>query len=395
MMVCDDDDYRYTYSLLSLIAQSRKLLSLFFIRSIIDIPVFLKMSTMEAVRYNGANKPLTLELIPKPTPSSDQILVKVEAAALCHTELHFADGTLDLGVKPMTLGHEAVGTIVEVGDSVPSSRIGERVIVYYYVGCGKCRWCRKGEEQICNSLQAEYGFISDGGLADYLVAPSRNAVVLPDTLSFVDAAPIGCGVTTAVHAAKLAEVKEGEYALVYGCNGVGFGLIQLLKNELRVEKVIIVARSEAKRAKALELGADVAIDGTDPSTVAAAVREATNGEGADVIFECVGRRETMDACVGWAGALGRRGRLVMVGYHAGDEHEFRYHPVPMIVYEQNILGSVGATLEDLKQAVDLVGTGKIKTVVDCTLPLSRFQEGLDKIKSCDCIGKIVCLPCTE
>jgi propanol-preferring alcohol dehydrogenase len=350
---------------------------------------------MEAVRYNGANKPLTLESIPKPTPSSDQVLVKVEAAALCHTELHFADGTLDLGVKPMTLGHEAVGTIVAVGDSVTSSRIGERVIVYYYVGCGTCRWCRKGEEQICNSLQAEYGFISDGGLADYLAAPSRNAVVLPDTLSFIDAAPIGCGVTTAVHAAKLADVKEGEYALVYGCNGVGFGLVQLLKNELRVEKIIVVARSEAKRAKALELGADVAIDGTDPSTVAAAVREATNGEGADVIFECVGRRETMDACVGWAGALGKRGRLVMVGYHAGDEHEFRYHPVPMIVYEQQILGSVGATLEDLKQAVDLVGTGKVKTIVDCTLPLSRFQEGLDKIKSCECIGKVVCLPCTE
>jgi len=352
-------------------------------------------TTMDAVRYNGANEPLTFEQIPTPTPAPNEVLVKVSAAALCHTELHFANGTLDLGVKPITLGHETVGIITAVGESIPDSRIGERVILYYYVGCGSCRWCAKGDEQICNDLQAEYGFISDGGLAEYVTAPSRNAVVLPDAISFVDAAPIGCGVTTAVHAAKLATVQKGECAVVYGCNGVGFGLVQMLKNEIEVGKVIVVARSESKREKALELGADVAIDGTDASSVAAAVRDATGGDGADVIFECVGRRETMDACVGWAGALGKRGRLVMVGYCAGDEHEFRYHPMPMIVYEQKILGSVGATLEDLERAVDLVGSGKIKTVVDCTLPLSQFEEGLEKIKNCDCVGKIVCLPGTD
>jgi len=168
-----------------------------------------------------------------------------------------------------------------------------------------------------------------------------------------------------------------------------------MRNVYGVKKVIVVARSEAKRAKALELGADVAIDGTDASTVAAAVRDATDGEGADVVFECVGRRETMDACVGWVGAMGRRGRLVMVGYHAGDEHEFRCHPIPMVVYEQQIMGSVGATLDDLKKAVELVGSGKIKTVVACTLPLARFQEGLDKISNSECIGKPVCIPCSN
>merc|ERR1719491_110188 len=138
----------------------------------------------------------------------------------------------------------------------------------------------------------------------------------------------------------------------------------MLKNEIQAGKVIVVARSESKREKALELGADVAIDGTDASSVAAAVRDATGGEGADVIFECVGRRETMDACVGWAGALGKRGRLVLIGYHAGDEHDFRCHPMPMIVYEQSIVGSIGATLEDLKEAIAHVGAGKLKTVVD-------------------------------
>jgi len=366
---------------------------------------------MEAVRYHGPNVPLTLETVPKPDPSAllkDEVIVRVKASALCHTELHFADGTLNLGVQPMTLGHEAVGIITEAGSDVPPERIGERVIVYYYVGCGEtpatyqkkgcgCRWCPTGQEQICGALRAEFGFISDGGLAEYLVAPARNAVVLPEQLSFVDAAPIGCGVTTAVHAAKLGNVttETTKTALVYGCNGVGFGLVQLLKNVYGIEKVLVVARSESKRAKALELGADSAIDGSDASTVAAAVREATGGEGADVIFECVGKRETMDACVGWAGALGKRGRLVMIGYHAGDDHEFRCHPISLIVYEQSVIGSVGATLEDLKEAVRYVGEGKLSTVVDSTLPLSSFQEGLDKIKSSSCVGKIVCVPGNE
>ena len=103
-------------------------------------------------------------------------------------------------------------------------------------------------------------------------------------------------------------------------------------------------------------------------------------------------RETMDQCVGWAGALGKRGRLVMIGYTAGDEHDFRLHPIPMIVYEQTIMGSVGATLEDLKESVALVASGAVKTLVDSVIPLDKFQDGLDKIKTCGCIGKIVCTP---
>ena len=354
------------------------------------------MAIMKAVRYHGPNEKLTLDDVPVPSDLGDEdVLVQVHAAALCHTELHFCDGTLNLGVEPMTLGHEACGVITQVGDKVDKSRIGQRVIVYYYVGCQQCKWCQQGDEQLCDALKAEFGFISDGGLAEYMKAPARNAIVLPDNLSFVSAAPIGCGVTTAVHASKLARVQKNETALIYGVNGVGFGLLQLLKNHYGVSKVICVARSESKKNLCIELGADQVLDGTDASTVAAAVRECTDGKGVDVIFECVGRRETMDACVGWAGALGKRGRLVMIGYHAGDEHEFRYHPMPMIVYEQQILGSVGATLEDLEEAVEFVEQGKVKTIVDRKVPLTDYQSGLDAIRENQCCGKIVCLPCSE
>lgn len=349
--------------------------------------------TMQAVRYHGPNVAMELETIPKPEiVSDDDVIVQVKASALCHTELHFADGTLDLGVKPITMGHEAVGIITAVGENVSPSRVGERVIVYYYNGCAKCRWCQKGQEQICGDLKAEYGFISDGGLAGYIRTPSRNAVILPDDISYIDAAPIGCGVTTAVHASKMGKVEEGDAVMIYGCNGVGFGLVQLLKNVYKAKKVIVVGRSKEKLAKALELGADEVIDGSEASTVASAVRSITGGEGVDVIFECVGQRETMDECVGWAGALGKRGRLVLLGYHAGVEHEFKCHPIPMIVYEQSIIGSVGATLDDLKEAVAYVSSGAVKTIIDSTIPLKDFQSGLDKIKCCACTGKIVCIP---
>ncbi|KAL3910114.1 MAG: hypothetical protein SGILL_007817 [Bacillariaceae sp.] len=351
---------------------------------------------MQAVRYYGPNLPLKCEKVPIPkAPKDDYVIVQVKSSALCHTELHFQDGTLNLGVKPMTLGHEAVGVITAIGSGVPSSRMGERVIVYYYVGCAasSCRWCQNGQEQVCPNLQAEYGFISDGGLAEYIQCPARNAVLLPPNLSFESAAPIGCGVTTAVHASKMARMRQGETVLIYGCNGVGFGLVQLTKNVYKASKVIVVSRTEAKRSKAVELGADVAIDGKDASKVAAAVRKATNGEGVDVIFECVGRNETMnEACVGWAGALGRRGRMVLIGYHSGADNDFRCHPMPLIVYEQSIIGSVGATLEDLKEAVSYVESGQLKTVVDSTIKLEDFQLGMDRIKSCSCVGKIVCIP---
>lgn len=198
--------------------------------------------TMKAVRYHGPNKPLQFESIEKPSASTlgdDEVLVEVKAAALCHTELHFQDGTLNLGVTPMTLGHETVGVIVAIGSKVPRTRLKERVILYYYVGCGRtgrgvdnssssasassstrCRWCTQGQEQICPDLKAEFGFISDGGLAEFAKVPARNAVKLPDRISFRDAAPIGCGLTTAVHAAKMARLSISadvkETALVYG-----------------------------------------------------------------------------------------------------------------------------------------------------------------------------------
>src|SRR5919107_1524302 len=296
---------------------------------------------MKAVRYHGPGQPFRLEEVDRREPEAGEVLVRVAASGMCHTELHFKSGLLDLGVAPVTMGHEVVGRIEEVGEGVRPYRVAERVIVYYYLGCLECAYCRVGDEHLCPNLRAEYGFISDGGYAEYVTVPARNAVPLPAMVPDVEAAPIGCGVTTAVHAVKLAESRVGEWVVVYGVGGVGFGLVQLAR---------------------------------------------ATGAGADVVYECVGTEESMKEA---AAALGRRGRLVFVGY---SPDSFIVHPIQLVVFEQTVMGVVGATLNDLYEAVNLVERGVVRTVVDRTLPLEQLESGLNALERGELVGRAVLVP---
>src|SRR3954451_10754907 len=120
------------------------------------------MVAMKTVRYHGPGQPFRLEEIDRREPEAGEVLVRVAAAGMCHTELHFKSGLLDLGVAPVTMGDEVVGRIEEVGEGVSLGLVGERVIIYYYLGCWEWAYCRIGDEHLCPNLRAEYGFISDG-----------------------------------------------------------------------------------------------------------------------------------------------------------------------------------------------------------------------------------------
>jgi propanol-preferring alcohol dehydrogenase len=338
---------------------------------------------MRAIRYHGPRKPLRLEQIPTPAPGPGDVLVRVNAAGVCHTELHFLSGLLDLGVAPLTLGHEIVGRIEAVGEGVARERVGERVILYYYAGCGRCPHCLRGDENLCDALRAEHGFVTDGGFAEYVRVPARNAVPLPDAIGDAEAAPIGCGVTTAVHAANLAGVGLGDSVVVYGVGAVGYGLVQVAR--LRGARVIAVGRTPEKLERARALGADATVR-AGVEDVAARVRELTGGRGADVVFELVATRETMAAS---SRALAKRGRLVFVGY---SEDTFEIHPIQLVVGEQVVTASVGNTLAELQAAVELVAAGRVKTVVDRVLPLERFQEGIDALAAGRLVGRAVLAP---
>jgi propanol-preferring alcohol dehydrogenase len=338
---------------------------------------------MRAVRYHGPKQPLRLEDVPRPDPGPGDVLVRVGAAGVCHTELHFLSGLLNLGIAPLTLGHEVVGRVERVGAGVRGLREGDRVIVYYYVGCGRCPHCLVGDEHLCDALEAEYGFVTDGGFAEFVKVPARNAVRLPDHLSDEAAAPIGCGVTTAVHASGLARLAMGDVALVYGVGAVAYGLIQLAK--LAGVEVIAVSRTRAKLEKAKALGAAHVLDAHE-GRVAERVREITHGRGADVIYELVATKETMAACTQ---AIAKRGRLVFIGY---SEDSYTVHPIQLVITEASVMGSVGNTLGELVRAVDLVARGQVQTVVDRVLPLADFQKGLDALARGELIGRVVLKP---
>ena len=338
---------------------------------------------MRAVRYHGPKQPLRLESMPKPSPRPGEVLVKVSAAGICHTELHFLSGLLNLGVQPLTLGHEMVGVVEEVGAGVETPKTGDRVILYYYAGCGRCAHCLVGDENLCDALRAEYGFVSDGGFAEYAVVPARNAVRLPPGITDEAAAPIGCGVTTAVHAAGLARLSAGDVVLVYGVGAVSFGLIQLAR--LSGAEVVAVSRTPAKLEKAKALGAAHALNGNE-GKVAERVREITRGHGADVVFEQVATKETMAASTA---ALAKRGRLVFIGY---SEDSYTVHPIQLVITEASVTGAVGNTLGELVRAVELVASGKIQTVVDRTLDLGEFQKGIDALQKGQLIGRAILRP---
>lgn len=317
---------------------------------------------------------------PIPSPAPGQVRICIKACGICRTELHLRDGLLDLGRRDFTIGHEIAGIIDAVGEGVPGGRIGERVVIYYYEGCGECRYCRDGDEQLCPTPRSQPGFTTDGGYADYIVVPARNCVKVPDHLALHDIAPMGCAGSTAVHAGRMAGITTGDWVVVHGVGGVGNVLLQYARAS--GARVIAIGLGADTLALARKLGAEASLDAAIETDIAGRVIDITGG-GADVVFELVGRTETMRRSVEM---LKRKGRMVLIGYTA---ETLQIHPVDLIIREATLLGSVGSTLQDLHDIVDLVARGIVTPVIDRTLPLERFAEGLDALESQSTIGRIV------
>jgi propanol-preferring alcohol dehydrogenase len=335
---------------------------------------------MRAVRYIGPGRPFEMRAVEIPTPAPGQVRVRIAACGVCRTELHLRDGLLDLGRRDFTVGHEIAGVIDAVGDEADAHRLGRRVVVYYYQGCGDCRYCRTGDEQLCPKPAAQPGFSSDGGYAEFLVVRARNCVPVPDTLALSDAAPLGCAGSTAVHAGKMARITPGDWVVIHGFGGVGLALLQYAA--AAGARTIAIGLGAEKMALATRLGADAVIDAAQEQDVALKV-SALTGEGADVVFELVGTAQSMTRS---AAMLRRRGRLILVGYTAD---LFQIHPVELIVRELQVMGSVGSTLQDLHEVVELVAAGAITPFIDRTLPLDAFETALAALEDQAPMGRIV------
>ncbi len=341
------------------------------------------MQTMKAVRYLGPKQDFVLRAVAIPEPGPGQARVRIAACGMCHTELHLRDGLLDLGPRDFTVGHEIAGVIDAVGPGVPESRIGERVLVYYYEGCQDCRYCREGAEQLCPRPAAQPGFSSDGGYAEYIAVRASNCVKLPAHVGLIEAAPLGCAGSTAVHAGKMASIRPGEWVVVQGVGGVGAALLQYAL--AAGAQTIAIDINPERLALAKTLGANCTINAADAgeSSDAAAEVEAITQGGADVVFEVVGAGPSMQAAVRM---LRRRGRLVLIGYTAA---RLEVHPIELIVKEAVVMGSVGSTLQDLHEVVALAAQGKLRAMVDATLTLDHFADGLAMLEERRINGRAV------
>jgi propanol-preferring alcohol dehydrogenase len=197
-------------------------------------------------------------MVPVPTVGGGEALIRITHAGVCRTELHFLSGLLNLGIAPLTLGHEIVGEVVLTGAAVGTAQPGDRVIVNYYGTCGRCIWCRTGQQNLCSHVVAQLGFTVDGGYAEFVKARADMLVPLPAHLDAAEACTLGCSAATALHAARrIAPVQLGDTVLIYGAGGVGYALVQVCK--LSGARVLVVGRSQRKLELAQQLGADAVI----------------------------------------------------------------------------------------------------------------------------------------
>ncbi|BCU67588.1 zinc-dependent alcohol dehydrogenase [Sulfolobales archaeon HS-7] len=316
-----------------------------------------------------------------PKIENGEVLIKVHSAGICHTELHFLDSIIP-APNGIILGHEIAGEVEEIkGDS--DLKKGDRVVLYYYQGCGQCNFCKTGEENLCPRPKLELGFMNNGGFAQYVKAPIRNAIRIPDQISFEEAAPIGCSVTTAIHATSKASIKEGDTVVVYGVGGVGFQLIQY--NRLKGAKVIAVSRNQKKLELAKELGATEVVNPLKDS-LTKKVHEITKGNMADVVYDLVGTKESYNSYIR---AVGRKGRVVLIGY---EREKIEMNPLYNIVREITVTASVGNTLDELREGLRLVAEGKMKILIDKVVSLDKVGEALEEYKKGNALGRIVADP---
>ena len=261
---------------------------------------------MKTVRLVAPGRPLELHDIPVPVPGPEEVQVRVHAAGICHSDVHYRAGVSPAGPLPLTLGHEVAGVVEHTGESVMDFQPGERVCLHYLATCGGCPWCLGGHEQFCRSGQM-IGKHRPGGFAEYIVVPARNALVLPAAISFAHGAVLMCSSATALHALRKARLQPGEDVAVFGLGGLGASAVQLAR-ALGAATIYAVDLNPAKLALARRFGA-VPVDARAVDPVAEILR-LTCGRGVQVALELIGLPLTMQQAVR---VLGKMGRAALAG----------------------------------------------------------------------------------
>jgi propanol-preferring alcohol dehydrogenase len=335
---------------------------------------------MKAAVLHEFKKPLALEEVGQPQPGTGEVLIRVEACGVCHSDVHVADGDWAQFAKivktPLIPGHEIAGVVVEKGAAVQELEIGDRVgIPWIHWTCGECEFCREGNENLCRR-QKITGVNVDGGYAEFVKAPASHVLTIPDCLPSLQAAPLFCAGVTVYRALKRASILAGQRLAVFGIGGLGHLAVQF--GQTLGAEVVAVDISEEKLVLARSLGACTTINAGDKD----AIKELRNRGGVHVALVTSAARASYDTAFY---CLRPTGTLVVVGLPA---EPICFPPILMAAGEIRIQASSVGTRQDLREVLAMAATGKVRCQV-AARPLADANDALNELRRGKVSGRLV------
>jgi propanol-preferring alcohol dehydrogenase len=337
---------------------------------------------MTAAVARAFGEPLSIEEVPIPTPGPGEVLVKIEATGVCHTDLHAVDGDWPVKpIMPLIPGHEGVGYVAACGPGVKDLKEGDPVgIPWLHDACGICEYCQTGWETLCEA-QHNSGYSVNGTYAQYAIASAAYVGHLPPNPDFDALAPILCAGVTTYKGLKETEARPGEWVVISGIGGLGHVAIQYAKAMgLHVAALDV---SQDKLDLARDLGADVTANCTTEDAVAKII--AASGGGAQGVLVTAVSSAAFSQAIACAR---RRGTVALVGLPPG---EFPTPIFDVVLKRITVRGSIVGTRRDLAEALAFAAEGKIRATI-AVEPLAAVNEVFDRLRSGTVDGRIVLRP---
>jgi len=350
---------------------------------------------MKSARIPGPNEPLEVIDLETPQPQDNQVVVKVKAVGVCHSDLHLWEGGYDLGdgqfmkvtdrgVKyPVTPGHEIVGTVEEMGSNVKDYSKGDEVLVYPWIGCGECPACKVGNENLCDAPKS-LGVFQDGGYSDFALVPHYKYLAKLSGVDPESATSLACSALTAYNAIKKANANSPEFLVIIGAGGLGLMGVQIA-HAITSAKIICVDLDDKKLETAKEMGADFVINSKDTET-SQKIISICNEKGADSVVDFVNAPPTAKLGIS---VLRKRGNLVLVGLFGGSL-ELSLVTIPL--KSITIQGAYTGNYNDMVELLDLTRKGTINPKITKRYPLSEANTALEDLKARKILGRAVINP---
>ena len=338
---------------------------------------------MKAAILHEFKQPLTIEDVVRPKPDAHEVLIEVQACGVCHSDLHVADGDwpqlIPITKKPLILGHEIAGRVVEKGASVHQLQVGDRVgVPWVYWTCGECEFCREGNENLCTKQQIT-GVTVDGGYAEFVKAPASHALKIPEGLSCIDAAPLFCAGVTVYRALNHAKIQPGQRLGVFGVGGLGHLAVQIGLGLGATVSAIDV--SDEKLEQAGGLGASVTLNATKLNVV----KELRRAGGVHAALVTSAAKAAYDAAFP---SVRPGGILLVVGLPS---ESLCFPPILMAASEIRIKASSVGTRQDMRELLAMAAAGKVRCEV-ATRPLAQVNEVHEQLRRGQVHGRMVLVP---